>query len=134
MKISLPLIFLDKVKIIPANNDGPVHLSTMACSSYDATPDGHSASEWAFLINVGSCNKEQIKDTQTTVGLTFNRVDKKTKHLEQSNKATTIIVVTAVWRGTMTHHLHTFIAPMARGVATPYTHRRGEYTHHRLGY
>ena len=65
IKISLPLVLLDKVKIIPTNNDGPVHLSTVACSSNDATPDRHSASERAFLINVGSCNKLKIKISLT---------------------------------------------------------------------
>jgi hypothetical protein len=37
--ISLPLIFFDKVKVIPANNDSPVHFSTMACASNDAASD-----------------------------------------------------------------------------------------------
>jgi len=45
-----------------------------------------------------------------------------------------LIVFTAAWRGAATHHLHTFTASMARGVATPYTHRRGEYIHYSLGY
>jgi hypothetical protein len=67
MKISLPLVLLDKVKVIPTDNDGPVHLSTVACPSYDATSDRHSASEWAFLIDVGSCNKENVRDMQITV-------------------------------------------------------------------
>jgi len=62
MNISLPLVLLDKVKIIPTNNDGPIHLSTVACSGDDATPDRHSASEWAFLINVGSCNNKEIRE------------------------------------------------------------------------
>jgi len=44
------------------------------------------------------------------------------------------IVFTAAWRGAATHHLHTFTASMARGVATLYTHRRGEYIHYSLGY
>jgi hypothetical protein len=36
VKISLPLIFFNKVKVVPTNNDSPVHFSTMACSSNDA--------------------------------------------------------------------------------------------------
>lgn len=62
LKISLPLVLLDEVKIIPTNNDGPIHLSTVACSGDDATPDRHSASEWTFLINVGSCNNKEIRE------------------------------------------------------------------------
>jgi hypothetical protein len=67
MKISLPLILLDIVKVIPTDNDGPVHLRTVACPSYDATPNRHSASEWAFLIDVGSCNKEHIRGMEIIV-------------------------------------------------------------------
>lgn len=67
IKNSLPLVLLDKVQIIPTDNDGPVHLSTVACPSYDATPDRHSAGEWTFLINVGSCSKESIKDMEIAV-------------------------------------------------------------------
>ena len=44
------------------------------------------------------------------------------------------IVFTTAWRGAATHHLHTFTASMVRGMATPYTHRRGEYIHYSLGY
>jgi hypothetical protein len=61
-KPGIPLVFLDKVKIVPADDDSPVHFSTVACSSNDATSNRHSASEWAFLINVSSCVR-QIKDT-----------------------------------------------------------------------
>lgn len=56
VSLLIPLVLLDEVKIIPTNNDGPIHLSTVACSSDDATPDRHSAGEWTFLINVGSFN------------------------------------------------------------------------------
>lgn len=58
--ISLPLVFFDIVKVVPTNNDGPVHFSTMTCSSNDATSNWHSASEWALLINVGSCNTARL--------------------------------------------------------------------------
>jgi len=33
----IPLVFLDEVKVVPTNNDSPVHFSTMACSRNDAT-------------------------------------------------------------------------------------------------
>ena len=35
--ISLPLIFFYKVEVVPTNNDGLVHFSTMACPRNDAT-------------------------------------------------------------------------------------------------
>jgi hypothetical protein len=52
MPLLIPLIFLHKVEVVPANNDSPVHLSTMACSSNDSASDRNSSSEWALLINV----------------------------------------------------------------------------------
>ena len=35
----MPLVFLDKVKVVPAHDDGPIHLGTMACAGHDTTPD-----------------------------------------------------------------------------------------------
>lgn len=54
----MPLVLLDKMKIISTNNNGPHHLRTMASASKDATPDGNIANKGAFLINVGSCIKK----------------------------------------------------------------------------
>lgn len=34
-----PLILADKVQIVAAHNDGPIHFSTVACASKDATSD-----------------------------------------------------------------------------------------------
>lgn len=65
----MPLVLLDKMKIISTNNNGPHHLRTMASASKDATPDGNIASKGAFLINVGSCIKK-IK-LQSANSLTF---------------------------------------------------------------
>jgi len=52
----VPLIFLNEVEVVPANNDGSVHLCTMACSSNNPASDGNSSSEWALLVNVGPFN------------------------------------------------------------------------------
>ena len=50
----VPLVLLDKMEIIPPNNNSPVHLSTVTCSSQDTATDGNIASEGALLVNVGS--------------------------------------------------------------------------------
>ena len=42
------------MEVVPSDNDGPVHLGTVACSSNDSAPDGNSPSEWALLVNVGT--------------------------------------------------------------------------------
>lgn len=55
----IPLVLLDKMKIVPSNNNSPVHLSTVASTRKDTTPDRNIASEGTFLINVGSCTKER---------------------------------------------------------------------------
>lgn len=51
----LPLIFLNKMKVITTNNDGPDHLGTVASARNLTTPDGNISSKWAFLINVCPC-------------------------------------------------------------------------------
>lgn len=56
MPLLIPLIFLHEVKIITPNDDGSVHLSTVASTSKDTTPDGNSASEWTLLIDVSPFN------------------------------------------------------------------------------
>jgi len=53
----IPLVLLDKVEVVPANDDGPVHLGTVACSGDDSAPDGNSSSEWALLVNVGTFDR-----------------------------------------------------------------------------
>ncbi|KAL2345925.1 hypothetical protein Fmac_007210 [Flemingia macrophylla] len=42
------------MEIIPPNNDGPIHLSTVTCSSQDTATNGNIASEWALLVNIGT--------------------------------------------------------------------------------
>jgi len=53
------------VEVVPANNDGSVHLGTMACSSNNPASDGNSSSEWALLVNVGPCTRIEIKHLLT---------------------------------------------------------------------
>jgi len=43
------------MEIIPSNDDRPVHLSTVTCSSQDTATDGDIASEGALLVNESSC-------------------------------------------------------------------------------
>jgi len=51
----LPLVFLNKMKVVAANNNGPHHLGTVTSTRKDTTPDGNISSEWAFLINICPC-------------------------------------------------------------------------------
>jgi len=53
------------VEVVPANNDGSVHLGTMACSSNNPASDGNSSSEWELLVNVGPCTRIEIKHPLT---------------------------------------------------------------------
>jgi len=53
----IPLVLLHEVEVVPADNDSPVHLGTVACSSDDSAPDGNSSSEWALLVNVGTFDR-----------------------------------------------------------------------------
>ena len=55
----IPLVLLDKMEIIPSNNNSPVHLSTVTCSSQDTATDGNIASEGALLVNIGSCIQKE---------------------------------------------------------------------------
>lgn len=58
-RMNLPLVFLNKMKVVAANNDCPIHLGTMTSTSKNATSDGNIASKWAFLINVSSWTRRQ---------------------------------------------------------------------------
>lgn len=58
------MILLNKVKIIPPNNNSPIHLSTVASSSYNTTPDGNIAGEGALLVNIGSCFERKKNGSQ----------------------------------------------------------------------
>lgn len=40
------------MQVIPPNNDGPHHFGAVASTGKDATPDGNTPSEWAFLIYI----------------------------------------------------------------------------------
>jgi hypothetical protein len=50
------------VEVVPANNDGSVHLSTVACSSNNSASDRNCSSEWALLVNVGACIKQKFNN------------------------------------------------------------------------
>lgn len=52
MPLLISLVLLDKVQVVPADNDGPHHLGTVASASKNTTPDGYIASKWALLVNV----------------------------------------------------------------------------------
>lgn len=67
MKIFLPLVFLDEVKIIPPNNNGSVHFCTVASAGKDTASDRNSASKRAFLINISSCQWQWGQDHQNTI-------------------------------------------------------------------
>jgi hypothetical protein len=53
----MPLIFLDKVKVVPSNNDGPHHLGTVASARKNTTSDRNIASERALLVYICSCKQ-----------------------------------------------------------------------------
>jgi hypothetical protein len=65
-QVHLPLVFLNKVEVVPANNDGPVHLSTVACSCNNSASDRNCSSEWALLVNVGACIKQKFNNLAKT--------------------------------------------------------------------
>lgn len=48
----ISLVFLDIMKVVATNNDGSLHLGTMASTLKNTASDRDSASEWAFLVNV----------------------------------------------------------------------------------
>lgn len=54
MPLLIPLVLLHEVEVVPADNDGPVHLGAVACSSYDSAPDGNSTREWALFVDVSA--------------------------------------------------------------------------------
>jgi hypothetical protein len=62
VRVHLPLIFLNIVEVVPANNDGSVHLGTVACSSNNSASDRNCSSEWALLVNVGACIKQKFNN------------------------------------------------------------------------
>jgi hypothetical protein len=41
----LPLILLHKMEVVPADNDSPIHLVTVPCSSNNSASDGNCSSE-----------------------------------------------------------------------------------------
>lgn len=47
------------MEIIPPNNNSPIHLSTMTCSSKDTATNRDIAGEGALLVDVGSCDKSK---------------------------------------------------------------------------
>lgn len=50
------LVFLDVVKVVPSDDNGPYHFCTMASTGKDTASNRNSASKWAFLINICSFN------------------------------------------------------------------------------
>lgn len=58
-----PVVLANVVKIIPADNDGALHLHLLNDAGEDASSDGHIAGEWTLLVDVGSLqslNKKKI--------------------------------------------------------------------------
>ena len=53
----LPLIFLDKMKVVPSNNNGPYHLGTVASASNDTPSDRNITGERALLVYICPCKK-----------------------------------------------------------------------------
>jgi len=50
------VVFADVVKVIPAEDNGTLHLHFLDNSSEDTAADAHIAGEWALLVNVGTLN------------------------------------------------------------------------------
>ena len=48
------IVLSDVMKIVPADDNGPLHLHLGHDTGQDPTSDGDVASEWAFLVNVGA--------------------------------------------------------------------------------
>lgn len=55
-----PLIFLDIMKVVTANNDSSHHLCTVASASKNPAPDRDIPSKGTFLINVGTYRTKAI--------------------------------------------------------------------------
>lgn len=56
MSLLKTVVFFDVVKVVTADDDGPLHLHFLDNSSKDSTTDGYIASEWALLVDVGAFN------------------------------------------------------------------------------
>ena len=60
----LPVVFLDVVQVIPADNSGPVHLQLGDDSGQDTATNGDLAGEGTLLVNVvtltGLCKKFKV--------------------------------------------------------------------------
>jgi hypothetical protein len=71
-QVHLPLVFLNIVEVVPANNNGSVHLSTVASSCDNSASDRNCSSEWALLVNVGACIKEKFNNLANTSNITYH--------------------------------------------------------------
>lgn len=59
--VCTPCILLDEMHIIPADNDGLVHLGRLDCARQDTSTNGDVAGERALLVNVCACTKHRGK-------------------------------------------------------------------------
>ena len=50
----VPLVLLDEVEVVPADNERAVHFSGRDGAGQDAAPDGDRADKGALLVNVGA--------------------------------------------------------------------------------
>ena len=48
----IPMILFHKMKAVSADNNSPIHLCTVACSSNNSASDKNSSSECALPVNV----------------------------------------------------------------------------------
>ena len=56
-----PVVFLDVVQVIPADNSGPVHLQLGDDSGQDTATNGNLAGEGTLLVNVVTLTGLYIK-------------------------------------------------------------------------
>jgi len=57
VSLLVPLVLGDVVEVVPADDDGPLHLADgHDLPAKDASSDGDVASEWALVINEGPLN------------------------------------------------------------------------------
>jgi len=76
------VIFPDVMKIIPPDDNSPLHLHFLHDTSEDATTDRHVAGERAFLVNVGTFDSlENIKIQWSVSGAADTRTSSSTTSL-----------------------------------------------------
>lgn len=63
------------MQVVPPDNDSPHHLSAVASTSKDATPNRDIASEGAFLVDVSTCNRSYATKTQKHPQYNISSID-----------------------------------------------------------